>query len=59
MNEANTSRELVVAEDGTMYVTVRSAGVYDLFRVHAHHVGTYKRKYEAVAAAKSGEHRQP
>ena len=50
--------ELVKGADGSFYIVIGKPGEYELFRCATQHVGSFKRKWEAVAAVE-GSTREP
>ncbi len=46
--------ELVKGADGRFYIVEGQPGAYELFVCRLDHVGSFKRKWEAVAVASSG-----
>jgi hypothetical protein len=46
--------ELVRGADGRFYIITGKPGAYELFVARLDHVGTFKRKWEAVEKAEDG-----
>ena len=49
------SGELVKGADGRFYIVTGRPGLYELFACRLDHVGSFKRKWEAVAAVPSSD----